>query len=546
MAQIPYRANLSAAIYPFALSRSGRSVIIPQADQNYDRRVDPSGEQKTPGIPQAIYLENVLPTPEGYMAIGKELLPNLPWTGTTQILQIRSAKTNDIEIIAFQAGTLNARRWTGTSWQLIVVSNAVGAPTFSGVTSYSYAVVRGKIYIFDGDNLWDYQMLGGSWPYSSALYRVDGITLNIAVVTPAGAMDNLRYITSSYNYLIFVKDDGTEISLLWSSQLLETDFTPSLSTGAGGGAASDAQGRLAFASQGPAGFYIYCTGNVLFASYTGNARYPFRLRPVNSAPGAPGAGRIYYEPDEESQYYITRHNNLVAVTGETAQPIGSEMAEFLERRIPFDVFDYATNTFSLEQVNDVSERYSVHVFANRYICVSSEPEELTGSRVQYKALYVYDAFLQRYGKLKITHTQIIATPIGSSTRQTKLGFLNQHTGEFCVWNFDASAVNGVNFPAFKSVLVLGKIQYVRSRNLILEEIDVESATGSKESLEVLVLPSWDGKNFNPALNLYEKTSSTKEVKSYLAHKEGKNISILVKGAFDISSVSMLFHPGGDS
>jgi hypothetical protein len=78
MAQISYRANLSAAIFPMTLARAGRSVIIPGPDQNFDRRVDPQGEQKSAGIPQIIYAENVIPTADGYQSVGFRTAQALP------------------------------------------------------------------------------------------------------------------------------------------------------------------------------------------------------------------------------------------------------------------------------------------------------------------------------------------------------------------------------------------------------------------------------------------------------------------------------------
>jgi hypothetical protein len=78
MGTIAYRANLSAATYPMTISDGGRTVIMPGPDNNYDRRVDPTGEQKDAGIPQALYMENVLPTANGYQSVGSLNTGTLP------------------------------------------------------------------------------------------------------------------------------------------------------------------------------------------------------------------------------------------------------------------------------------------------------------------------------------------------------------------------------------------------------------------------------------------------------------------------------------
>ena len=71
MAQIPYRANLSAAIFPMTIARAGRSVIVPGIDQNFNRSIDsPDDSNRDAGIPQIIYGENIIPTADGYQSVG--------------------------------------------------------------------------------------------------------------------------------------------------------------------------------------------------------------------------------------------------------------------------------------------------------------------------------------------------------------------------------------------------------------------------------------------------------------------------------------------
>jgi hypothetical protein len=72
MTQISYRANLSAMIFPLTVAKAGKSVIIPGADQNFDRRIDAPGDTQrgSVGIPQVIYCENVFPTPDGIQSVG--------------------------------------------------------------------------------------------------------------------------------------------------------------------------------------------------------------------------------------------------------------------------------------------------------------------------------------------------------------------------------------------------------------------------------------------------------------------------------------------
>ncbi len=70
MAQIPYRANLSATVFPMTIAKAGRTVIDGRLDQHYDRRIDPEGSTRDVGIPQLLYCENVAPTPNGFQSVG--------------------------------------------------------------------------------------------------------------------------------------------------------------------------------------------------------------------------------------------------------------------------------------------------------------------------------------------------------------------------------------------------------------------------------------------------------------------------------------------
>lgn len=542
MAQQSYRANLSAAIYPMALSRAGRTVIVPGIDQNYDRRVDPTGEQKTPGIPQALYLENVLPTVEGYQSVGYKALANLPFTGQATILEIRSAElgTNH-EILAFRQGSTQAWRWTGLAWAIITILPGGGTPVnFSTQEKFSYAVIAGFIFIFDGDNLWTYS------PNSPSLFLADQVTAPTGTVTPAGTMDNLKAITASHGYLLFLKDDGVSVQVLWSSLLSTFDFAPSLVTGAGGGAVAEAQGRAVTVTNTSGGFYIFNTQNVLLAAYTGNSRYPFRISVVKGAEGLQTSEQLHNSISEFGPIYINSTRALVSVQGTEAQQRAPELTEFLERASKTDTFNYATNTFSLLSTTQASlDSASPYLYANRYLCVSFQAEEQMSGVQPFDTVYVFDLMLQRYGRLKISHTHVVSVFEGA--REQSLGFVNSRTGTFRRVNFDASAVNGADYLPFQGVLLLGKFQLVRSRFICMEEMEVESsASGISADLQVRVLPSMNGKEFSAVVTPFETADSSAEVKKFLVHTQSQNVSVLIKGAFDLSSVILKFHPGGDA
>ena len=113
-----------------AISRAGRSVIVPQIDQNYDRRVDPTGEQKTPGIPQALYLENVLPTVEGYQSVGFIPLPSAGApTEACRRLDIQAVADEDVSIF-FGCTTHTAKVFYQGAWHAVTMPTNPPGHTF--------------------------------------------------------------------------------------------------------------------------------------------------------------------------------------------------------------------------------------------------------------------------------------------------------------------------------------------------------------------------------------------------------------------------------
>jgi len=188
MAQISYRANLSSAIFPMTLARSGRSVIIPGPDQNFDRRVDPQGEQKTAGIPQAIYMENVIPTADGYQSVGYRTAQTLPEIDMIP-LEIKMPGSVVPEILLFSRTLGLVYRYNLGIWNFVAFSGVYGGPPTSE-NSLSYAVVRGVVYIFNEATK------------SLYTYVVGTLTNVTATVLPVGFLPNIISIAGSYNYIV--------------------------------------------------------------------------------------------------------------------------------------------------------------------------------------------------------------------------------------------------------------------------------------------------------------------------------------------------------
>lgn len=521
MALIPYRGNLSSAVFPMTLADAGRTVINPQADQNFDRRVDPAGEQKDAGIPQAIYLENVIPTVNGYQSVGYQARTALPaksaGTGAVNVNTVFVvADANSEAIICAREGTAGYEDVISNDINCSLAWQYQSGATVPTGDTHSIAQVRGINYWCDQTLLFTFTINAGTKQvtFTDISGTVTGITVADIVA-----------ICSSYNYLIALMADG---SIAWSSTTTPTDFTVSLVTGAGSETPSGAANPK-FLKEHPAGFYLYCQNSVVFAQYTGNSRYPWKFVPVANAGGYTNSTQAFGDYHTQVQYGIDNSNKIQIISGNEAQLVAPEVTTYLERKKYKDTFDYVTNVFAratgtlATALTFVQDRYIIISF--RYVASNI-----------YNYAFIYDVLLQRYGVLELDHLTVIA----NTTTVTFIPY-SQAAIPY-TWSLDIYDTNST----FAGVLFLGKFQFIRDRHLQLEEIDIESAQDSAyitRNFSLLLFPSLDGKNFSTPVTL--TTTATGNLITAKTHKTALNHSLMLKGAFDVNTLALKFRIAGE-
>lgn len=520
MSQMSYRGNLSAAIFPMTIARAGRSVIIPGPDQNFNRSVDsPDDSNRDAGIPQIIYGENIVPTADGFQSVGYTAGGSFGSTGAGVDwepieLNIPASGRKHILLLIGAGETRSTTNGITFATDTIVGTAPVGANNF-----ISTATVRGTCYLHVG----------------SRIYTVTGLsplTLTdvTASFTPGGILTNLVGICSAFNYLILLKSDGT---INWSSTTTPTDFTPSLVSGAGSGALTGNSGGVQYIKQSPFGFYIYCWGNVVSATYTGNARYPWRFYPVDDSEGVTFRKQIAGEPTDSSAFIVSNSGTLMQLNQKNATLIAQEISEVLARLKYEDKFSYDTNTFTVQPVV-TPMRANLSYIMSRYIVMS-----------RGDVGYLYDTQFKRYGKFNVSHSYVIDLDPSNSADSRPLVFINLTNGTTNILNTNIHDTS----ISMRGVMLLGKFQYVRSRFIVIDEVSIESGQLSQlvpevqRNFQAYVIPTLDGKTFQAAQALYP-TDQTGAVMTYNSQAEGKNVSLLIKGAFDLCTVDLLFHLGG--
>lgn len=518
--------------------------MMGQLDENYDKTVfstaDPSYEKT---IAQVYYMHNVMPTVNGYQSIGYDTVAN-PYSGSVgsnpfdQAFTLQTAAGN--KFIFTPAGGKNYIYSGSTaSW----VSTSPFAPgTVPNNVQVSTAFVQGETYIYYANY--------GCFKYNETLGTLTSVTLTSLVPT------NIIGICAANGYMMAY----TKTDIAWSSLVDPTDFTPSLATGAGGGKINEAKGYITTCLAISGGFILYCEKNAVGATYTGNSSVPYIFKEVAGSGGLTSSDKVSWTANLIVQYALT--NRGIQEVSKTASNLVHEgAADFIAGKI-FEDFDDTTLTMTTSYPA-ASLAAKIVVIEARYLVISYGLTAAT-----YTHALVYDIELKRWGKLKISHVacfewnepnifgnkvygDLTTTTYGDLATTTYFQFATQSTsvvlpkktmaflqadGTVKVVNFDISEVTA------NGVLLLGKFQFRRNTRIEHQKGTIDTV-GKANNFSYYIVPSYDGKTLQPAVSGFPRVISDK-TRQYGTQVSGINISLLMVGQFNLSSVLLSFTSGG--
>jgi hypothetical protein len=228
--------------------------------------------------------------------------------------------------------------------------------------------------------------------------------------------------------------------------------------------------------------------------------------------------------------YAYTTSGIQLISPQQTQTVYPEITDFVSGRY-FEDFDDTLNQFTTTVINTAMQK-KIEMVADRYFIVSYGINELTHA-------IVFDLSLKRYGKLKITHVEaftykIAATGILEIPRQS-LGFLKKD-GSVSVVDFS------IGSPALSGTMILGKYQYVRSRLMQLDEIELESIRPT-QTFSLAILTSYEGKQIDLVTTPYLANSGGLN-RTYTCRVTGTNHSLLLKGGFMCDSIVLTFNIHG--
>ena len=598
MAQVVIRANLSSVQIPLLTEEFGRSVIVRQQDLNYvPTTASKADMDKDIGIPQIYYAHNVMPTYYGYRSVAySNQIPAVPGVSSfQQVFSFLSAAGSKVFLAVNTDGSLyvchlaSGYTWTpisNFSYALItegsntgsgyVVSSQVhtGAGTdiylvtFTSATAYNvkkngvlevpglgttateyvsqnglvkFTINSGSTAFIAGDTftltLYAASFLNAVTTASlsgetylcsegSGIFSFD-FTANTLVWRLAAGLDatGLLGITSSNGYMIAYSTD----TVAWSSTIDQLDFVPSLSTGAGSGSVEDAKGPIRRCVGLTSGFLIFTAANCVAALFNQNIRFPFTFREVPNAGGISDLSLVTDEADSTAVYAFTTHG-LQQISTQKGNNVMPELSDFLTGK-RFEDMDSSSLILSQQNLTTPLKKH-IEFISNRFLVISYGINSFTHS-------LVYDSAIQRFGKLKLAHTSVIQygfLDADDADTPKKQIALVQADGTIKTVEFAA----GVTSP--DSILIMGKYQYIRSRHIQLDSVELESVDPT-DSLSLYALPSLDGKTLEAPVSGY-LVPSTGLTRQYNFRLSAESHSILIQGTFRLDSLQITFNVHG--
>lgn len=546
------RVNLAASIFPFATELDGRSIVVPQYDQNYNYLDQLQEPVKDRGIPQAFYMHNVLPTPQGYQSIAyDQLLPSMSGTPGTP--------TNfDTLFTLYETTPASARfLFSPAAGINYVYDAAVGnwasvsplpVGTVSSAVLVTISFVNGQTYIYYAN-------------YGCLVYDQVGKVMTPTTLGGLLATDILG-LCAANGYNIAWDSD----TIAWSNAENPVDFVPSILTGAGGGTPQYIKGKILFCLPISGGFMIYCEKNVVSATYTGNIQFPFNFAEVAGSGGAVSPELVSWD-NNLGRHYAWTTAGFQALSRSSAELVFPEVTSFIAAQI-FEDFDETTMLLN-EQYLSQQLFMKVAVVAECYLIISYGV--VTGV---YTHALVFDLNLKRWGKLKITHVKAFEwqdpTLYGLITYgqlvNTTYGALVNITYGQLASNFqsETSAKQNIAFlqadgtvlvldfslanPASDGVLMIGKFQFQRNKFIIHQRSDIESITPGL-AFNFIMFYTVDGKTLQgpiPGTQLViQNQGLNPKVRRYGCRIHGQNVIPCFIGAFNFTSYLVDFTLGGD-
>jgi hypothetical protein len=566
MAVQRFKVPLNNAAFPFVSSEAPRAVFVPGLDvASRAPRGFVSGEESADyNLTQILYGENFMPVGNGVRSVGfSQLIAPTVNNDFDSIFPLRDADEN-VVLYSPGGGKNYVYDVTTSTWGSTTIPT-IYSKTFSGgsdpaLSKVTYAYVDGYTFVcfsrLKSNDMVPVDMSLLYWNSATQALAVPS-TLISNIPFPAGEIDG---ITGSNGYLIM----WSGITIAWApfsgSSFNFASYVSGAFTGAGSQIPEDVQGTIRALIPVAGGFTAFTNRNAIGCSYVANnLQAPWIFREIPDAGGLESYEQATVEGSLGKIYAYTTAG-MQSVSLNSSDLIFPDLADFIASR---EIEVYNSGNQTLSQSATTADFFTkVTAVGNRYLVVSyaSVPEV-------FSYALVYDFAVKRWGKISLTHRDCFYYNYGAqsalltysmltsssydSLMSTTYSALSEQTGDF------VSAPHGLAFlketgevviadwskqdraTPDVGVLVLGRVQLTRSRNVQLNRVEIE---GFKNG-NVYVVPSYDGRNLAAPQQLTAITVDN-SYRDFGAFVDCKNFDIIVQGTFDMSTMILEATPTG--
>lgn len=537
MAVIRSRVNLTSAKFSLISRNQGQSVIVGQADLNYTPGLSANEDGLIPqndrGIPQIIYCENVMPFEEGLQAVRfgvRTVGPsNYP---VRKIFQIYDTSANSM--VYFSVIVSGVDQWkvliyydNGSGFALQSVVPVALAGYIGGLVTVAY--VNGQSYMY---------FEGATNPCRQYNRSTDVLTVVTLTNFAANLVTAAKGIFASNGYLC----GWSATRVTWSSTVSVTDFLPSLATGAGVTGVQDAASEIMVCKAHSRGAIIYTRTNAVGMVYTNNKNFPWNFRDIAGAGGCETEPLMTRIEDEQEWHYAYTTYGLQKISPSSSKMFLPEVTDFLAGKL-YEQYDAASNLFIYTQLTSGEAFFKkIAMVASRYLCISYGLVQNA-----FEFVLIIDVVTKRWGKIKFTHVEVfewqeLTLLAGRELPRQSIALLTQ-LGE----------IQSVDFAQFSTsasgILILGRYQYVRARNIQLQKVSSQNINhpGTLSSYSVKTGVSMDGQSIQRTITgtlLSPDLLSVKTKVHGFENAVGLNHTLVIEGAFFLNSMTLEFNNHG--
>lgn len=497
------------------------------------------------GIPQIIFCENVMPASYGYQSVAFDVA--IQHTGNSDFdegIYLRDAGEARTLFVPGVSGT-TCKRYTYDQATNIWNSSSKTVPAGAKVT---VANLKHRTFVhaaFD-DEFWE-------WNAGWSNVTLTGLTAA-----------NIQGLVAANAYLLAYDYD----TIYWSSTSDPTDFVPSLTTGAGSERILANKGRIKVCRPIEDGYIIYTTENVIIARFSKNVRFPWIFTEVKNSSGTEDPEHTTATGNDTVNYHYST-DGLMTIGATKAVQDMPAVNEFLGCR-KIESYDPVLNKITVTNLAN-KPVVKIEFIASRWLVISYGATSLTQA-------IIYDTALKRWGKVKLDHVdcfEFSGNPgtVGSTIALTWAQVPGTWAQQANTWAQYGAIISGgassLNIPyrslAFlradgqvkvvnfdfnnttdDSVLMLGRIQFLRDRLWTISEIEAENVQSplavSQNILQIW--SSYDGRSYAskvipyrmPVKDINANVDGSTEVQSWRARITAVNHSLFFRGNFNFETI----------